>query len=275
MTRVETNSAAGDAAVLVTADEKDPAVAIVTLNRPARRNALTVELKEALLSALEGVAADRSVRAVVLTGTGKSFCVGQDLGEHVQALEADAATAFATVEKHYNPIVRLLATMPKPVIAALNGGAVGAGLGLALACDLRVAADSATFATAFAAIGLTADSGLSATLVHSLGAARATELLLLGESFDAAAAQASGLVRAVVPVEEVLGAAVELARTLAAGPTLAYAEIKRAVAIGAVSPLSRVLEEEGAAQGRLGVTRDHREAVDAFLAKRRPSFEGS
>jgi 2-(1,2-epoxy-1,2-dihydrophenyl)acetyl-CoA isomerase len=275
MTRVETNSAAGDAAVLVTADEKDPAVAIVTLNRPARRNALTVELKEALLSALQGVASDRSVRAVVLTGTGKSFCVGQDLGEHVQALEADAATAFATVEQHYNPIVRLLATMPKPVIAALNGGAVGAGLGLALACDLRVTAESATFATAFAAIGLTADSGLSATLVHSLGAARATELLLLGESFDAAAAQASGLVRAVVPVEEVLGAALELARTLAAGPTLAYAEIKRAVAIGAVSPLDRVLEEEGAAQGRLGVTRDHREAVDAFLAKRRPSFEGS
>jgi 2-(1,2-epoxy-1,2-dihydrophenyl)acetyl-CoA isomerase len=279
---VETNSAGGtaassthaDPAVLVTADEKDPAVAIVTLNRPAKRNALTIELKEALLAALEGVATDAGVRAVVLAGSGKSFCVGQDLGEHVQALEADASTSFDTVGRHYNPIVATIATMPKPVIAAINGGAVGAGLGFALACDLRVAAETATFATAFAAIGLTADSGLSASLVHSLGAARATELLLLGESFDATQALASGLVRAVVPAEQVLDTALELARRLAAGPTLAYAEIKKAVAIGAVSPLDTVLEAEGAAQARLGVTTDHKEAVEAFLAKRRPTFEG-
>jgi 2-(1,2-epoxy-1,2-dihydrophenyl)acetyl-CoA isomerase len=263
-----------DPAVLVTVDAKDPAVTVVTLNRPAKRNSLTTELKEALLEALERVAADAGVRAVVLVGSGKSFCVGQDLGEHVQALEANPETAFDTVGKHYNPIVRALATMPKPVIAAINGGAVGAGLGFALACDLRVAADTATFATAFSAIGLTADSGLSASLVHSLGAARATELLLLGESFDAAQAQASGLVRAVVPVEDVLESALDLARRLAAGPTLAYGEIKKAVAIGAVSSLETVLEAEGAAQARLGTTHDHKAAVDAFLAKRRPAFEG-
>jgi 2-(1,2-epoxy-1,2-dihydrophenyl)acetyl-CoA isomerase len=280
---VETNSAASaeagskdvDPAVLVAADDKDPAVAVVTLNRPAKRNSLTIELKEALLTALESVSADPSVRAVVLAGSGKSFCVGQDLGEHVKALESDPATSFGTVEKHYNPIVRTIATMPKPVVAAINGGAVGAGLGFALACDLRVAADTATFATAFAAIGLTADSGLSASLVHSLGAARATELLLLGESFDAAQAQAFGLVRAVVPVEDVLETALELARKLAAGPTLAYAEIKKAIALGAVSPLDTVLEAEGAGQSRLGVTKDHRAAVEAFLAKRPPHFEGA
>ena len=263
-----------DPAVLVVADDKDPAVAVVTLNRPAKRNALTVELKEALVEALERVAADTGVRAVVLAGSGKSFCVGQDLGEHVKALQMDAATAFDTVRKHYNPIVRALATMPKPVIAAINGSAVGAGLGFALACDLRIAAEGATFATAFSAIGLTADSGLSASLVHSLGAARALELLLLGESFDATQALASGLVRAVTPAEEVLDTALELARRLAAGPTMAFAEIKKAVAIGAVSSLDDVLAAEGAAQSRLGVTKDHKHAVEAFLAKRRPTFEG-
>lgn len=274
MRRVETNSAAEGPAVLVTTDEKDPAVAIVTLNRPARRNALTVELREALLTALQGVAADAGVRAVVLAGSGRSFCVGQDLDEHRAALAAEPAMAFDALATQYNPIVRALATMPKPVVAAINGGAVGAGLGFALACDLRVAADTATFATAFSAIGLTADSGLSASLVHSLGAARALELLLLGESFDAAQAHASGLVRTVVPAADVLETALELARRLAAGPTLAYAEIKQAVAIGAVSDLGTVLAAEGAAQARLGVTADHREAVEAFLAKRRPHFGG-
>ena len=262
-------------APVVVAPDARAAVAVVTLNRPDRRNALTVELKEALLAALQSVASDDAVRAVVLAGSGRAFCVGQDLVEHAEALRRDPATALDTVHRHYNPIVRTLATMPKPVVAAINGTAVGAGLGFALACDLRVAADTATFATAFAAIGLTADSGLSATLVHSLGHARATELMLLGDPFDAAQAQASGLVTRVVPAEEVLGTALDLARRLAAGPTRAYAEIKNALALGAVSPLEPVLEAEAAAQGRLGRTADHRGAVEAFLAKTRPTFEGT
>jgi 2-(1,2-epoxy-1,2-dihydrophenyl)acetyl-CoA isomerase len=265
----------GGPPVVVASDGQDPAVAVVTLNRPDRRNALTVELKEALLEALETVASDAAVRAVVLAGSGKSFCVGQDLVEHAEALRKDPATALSTVQRHYNPIVRLLATMPKPVVAAVNGTAVGAGLGFALACDLRIAADTASFATAFAAIGLTADSGLSATLVHSLGHARATELMLLGEPVDARQAQAYGLVTTVVPAAEVLDTALRLARRLAAGPTRAYAEIKNALALGAVSPLETVLEAEGAAQARLGVTADHRGAVEAFLAKKRPTFGGA
>ncbi|WP_028927135.1 enoyl-CoA hydratase/isomerase family protein [Pseudonocardia acaciae] len=255
--------------------ERDGAVATVTLNRPERRNALTVELKEALLAALIEVAGDAEVRAVLLTGNGKSFCVGQDLGEHAEALRADPATAFDTITAHYSPIVRALAEMPKPVVAGLNGGAVGAGLGFALACDLRIAAAGASFATAFAAIGLTADSGLSASLAHAVGAARAGELLLLGEPFTAEQAHGWGLVRAVVPPDEVLPTALELTQRLAAGPTAAYAEIKKGLALGAVSPLDRVLAAEHAAQARLGLTGDHAGAVEAFLAKRRPTFEGS
>ena len=263
-----------EASVLVEADEKNESVRVVRLNRVKQRNALTVDLKNSLLEALEAVGADRDARAVVLTGTGKAFCVGQDLGEHAQALRDDAATAFDTVQAHYNPIVRALTSMPKPVIAAINGAAVGAGLGFALACDLRVAAEGASFATAFAAIGLSADSGLSASLVHTLGAARASELMLLGESFDAARALEWGLVREVVPVEDVLPTALELARRLADGPTAAYAEVKNALALGAVSSREEVLAAEGAAQSRLGLTRDHAGAVEAFLAKRRPRFEG-
>ena len=271
--RAERDRTDGGPPVLVERD--GPSVAVVTLNRPARRNALTRELKDALRAALDGVASDAGVRAVVLTGSGSAFCVGQDLAEHAEALHTDAESALDTVERDYNPIVAALTGMPKPVVAAVNGTCVGAGLGLALACDLRVAAQGARFATAFAAIGLTADSGLSAFLVHSLGAARASELMLLGEQFTAEQAAQWGLVRAVVPADQVVDEALGLARTLAAGPTAAYAEIKKALAFGAVSPLDAVLAAEGAAQARLGRTRDHARAVHAFLAKERPTFEGA
>lgn len=275
---METKSAEPDSAVgpavITTSDARDPAVAIVTLNRPQRRNALTVELKEALVTTLERVSADDAVRAVVLAGSGKAFCVGQDLAEHAQALRDDPASAFDTVARHYSPIVRALVSMPKPVVAAVNGAAFGAGLGFALACDLRVAADTATFGTAFAGIGLTADSGLSATLARSVGQARALELLLLGEPFDAARALEFGLVSSVVPAGELPEAALGPARRLAAGPTMAYAEIRKAVLSSPGASWDEVLAAEGAAQARLGLTSDHQGAVQAFLAKQRPSFEG-
>lgn len=264
-----------DPAVLLARDDLHPAVAVLTLNRPARYNALTVELKTALLAAVRELAkADDDVRALVVTGSGKAFCVGQDLGEHAAALEADAATAFDTVTEHYNPIVLGLADLPFPVVAAVNGPCVGAGLGVALACDLRVAAAGLKFSTAFVGIGLTADSGLSASLAHAVGVSRAIELLLLNETFTAEDAANWGLVRAVVPADEVLPEALELARTLATGPTKAYAEVKRGVRFGAVSDLPGVLAEEGAAQERLAHTRDHVAAVGAFLAKRKPEFRG-
>ncbi|MEV4177478.1 enoyl-CoA hydratase-related protein [Nonomuraea sp. NPDC049709] len=259
------------AAVLV---ERDGAVAVVTLNRPERRNALDGKTKTALRGALEDAAADGSVRAVLLTGAGGAFCAGQDLAEHAAALRADPAHAFDTVEEDYAPVVRLLATMDKPVVAAVNGTCVGAGLALALACDLRVLAEDAVLGTAFSAIGLTCDSGLSATLTRAVGESRARELVLLAEPFGARQAVEWGISGRVVPPDDVGEVARELATRLAAGPTAAYAESKRLIARAGDGDLATTLAAEARAQARLGMTADHAGAVEAFLAKRRPTFEG-
>lgn len=247
-------------------NQADPmsAVATVTLGQPS----LTTRVKNDLRDELAVVAADDSVRAVVLTGTGKTFCVGQDLAEHAEALRVDADAAFATIHEHYNPIVTLLATMPKPVIAAINGTCVGAGMGFALACDLRVIARTARFGTAFTKIGLTCDSGLSASLSRAVGSARANELILLGEPFTAEQAVDWGIAGSLVDPDDVHSAANRLAAHLATGPTLAYAEAKRAAA----AEWARVLETEAQAQVRLGRTSDHHSAVEAFSTKQVPTF---
>jgi 2-(1,2-epoxy-1,2-dihydrophenyl)acetyl-CoA isomerase len=256
------------------------AVATVTLNRPERHNGLTRPLKQQLRDRLAEVAADTSVRAVVLTGAGRSFCVGQDLAEHAEALRGDDSSApdehhaLDTVEEHYNPIVRSLITMPKPVVAAINGTCVGAGLGFAMACDLRVAVAGARFATAFTAIGLTMDSGLSATLGRAVGAARASELVLLGDGFDAETAASWGLVGQVASSDAFQSTVADLADRLAAGPTLAYAAAKAALAAAWNPPIDEVLAAEAIAQAALGRTADHRRAVEAFLAKAKPTFSG-
>ncbi len=254
--------------------ERHGAVARVTLNRPEARNSLDRPTKEALLAVLHEVAADEEVRAVVLTGAGRHFCAGQDLGEHAGALIHGAEVAFATVPEHYAPITLTLATMAKPVVAAIGGACVGAGLGFALACDLRVISDQATFSTAFTGIGLTCDSGLSATLARAVGEARARELVLLSEPFGAQDAVRWGIAGTVVGPDEVLGTAEELAARLAAGPTTAYAESKRLLAVSPHLPLAEVLVAEAEAQVRCGSTSDHVGAVEAFLGKRRPEFTG-
>lgn len=264
----------GSGAAPVVLVERAASLTTISLNRPDRGNALTTELKSQLLAALTEAADDAEVRAVVLTGAGSVFCAGQDLAEHAAALDNDPASAFATIEEHYAPIVTGLTTMPKPVVAAINGTCVGAGLGVALACDLRIAAAGARLATAFTAIGLTCDSGLSATLVRAVGAARASELILLGEPFTAEQAHAWGVVSRVVDAADLPAAAAELGDRLAAGPTLAYAASKRAIAAAVNPPLADVLASEAAAQAHLGRSRDHADAVDAFLAKRRPEFHG-
>jgi 2-(1,2-epoxy-1,2-dihydrophenyl)acetyl-CoA isomerase len=245
-------------------------VATVTMLRPG----LTHQSRRELLDVVRGIAADEAVRAVVLTGTGRAFCVGQDLGQHVEALRGDAATSLSVVEDEYNPLVLALAALRVPVVVAVNGAAAGAGLGIALAGDLRVAAAGAKFTTAFAGIGLSSDSGLASRLVHCVGGSRAAELLLLPEPFLAESAAEWGLVHRVVPAEQVLAEAQALAARLAAGPTAAYRAIKTVLATAATDRLQDTLALEARLQTELGRTADHREAVEAFLEKRTPRFTG-
>jgi 2-(1,2-epoxy-1,2-dihydrophenyl)acetyl-CoA isomerase len=255
-------------------------VATVTLNRPDAMNALNTELKSALRDTLLEAAENREVRAVVLTGNGRAFCVGQDLGEHADNLEAAAGggsgveAVWTTVPEHYTPIATALATMPKPVIAAVNGVAAGAGAAFAFACDVRIVADTAGFNLAFAAIGLSADSGSTWTLPRLVGLARAKELLLQPETVPAARALELGLATRVVEASAVLPTASELATRLAAGPTVAYGAIRRSLAFSAGHGIEESLGFEAEMMALTGATDDHRDAVKAFLAKEKPRFEG-
>ncbi|MET9336929.1 enoyl-CoA hydratase-related protein [Nonomuraea sp. NPDC003804] len=249
------------------------AVATVTLDRPDAMNSLTAELKAALLEALREAAASGAVRAVLITGAGRAFCAGQDLREHADNLAAGRGLAD-TVREHYNPLVEVITGMAKPVVAAVNGVAAGAGASLAYACDLRVASERAKFAMAFTGIGLAPDSGASWTLQRLVGQGRAAELLLLGEPLDAARALELGLVARVVPDDELLKTAHELAVRLAAGPTKAFAATKRALAFAATHTLGESLALEADLQDELAATEDHQGATRAFLAKQRPTFTG-
>ncbi|MBB5080983.1 enoyl-CoA hydratase-related protein [Nonomuraea endophytica] len=248
-------------------------VSTITLDRPDAMNSLTAELKTALLDALRRAAEDPMVRAVLLTGSGRAFCAGQDLREHSDNLEAGRGLA-GTVRQHYNPIVELITTMPKPVVAAVNGVAAGAGASLAFACDLRVASEKAKFAMAFGGIGLAPDSGASWTLQRLVGPGRAAELLLLGEPLDAQRALELGVVTRVVAPDDVLKTAQELAVRLAHGPTKAYAATKRALAYAATHSLADSLELEAVLQDECAATDDHLDATRSFLVKERPTFYG-
>lgn len=251
------------------------AVGTILLNRPRAHNALTAEMKTALLAALRQAAASPEVRAVLITGAGPAFCAGQDLREHAELLTAaQAGAAMDTVREHYNPIVLAIRSMPKPVIAAVNGVAAGAGASLALACDLRIAAHGASFLMAFARVGLAADTGASWTLQRLVGAGRAAELLLLAEPLAAARALELGLVSQVVDDADLPAAASALAARLAMGPTAAYAGIKAELDYAAGHDLAAALEHEAGVQAALGRTADHLAATAAFAQKQRPTFQG-
>ncbi|MEV5093498.1 enoyl-CoA hydratase/isomerase family protein [Streptomyces rochei] len=259
--------------------EVSDGLATITLNRPEAMNALNIETKVALRDAVRSAAADEAVRAVLLTAAGeRAFCVGQDLKEHIGLLSADRETGsgqtMSTVREHYNPIVRALAGARKPVVAAVNGVAAGAGFGFALAADYRIVADTASFNTSFAGVALTADSGISWTLPRVVGPGRATDLLLFPRTVKAQEAYELGIANRVVPAAELRAEAEKVARVLAEGPTVAYAALKESVAFALTHSLDEALEKEDELQSRAGSSEDHAIAVRAFVEKETPRYLG-
>jgi 2-(1,2-epoxy-1,2-dihydrophenyl)acetyl-CoA isomerase len=249
-------------------------VRTITLNRPAAFNSFDLAMKGALLEALAGAADDPAVRAVVITGSGRAFCAGQDLKEHLALVAAGDPRVGTTVSEFYNVLVAAITGMGKPVIAAVNGAAAGAGAGMAFACDLRIAGRGASFSMAFAAVALSADTGASFTLPRLIGQGRASKMMLLGEKVGADEALAIGMVDRVVPDDDLTDHVDELAARLAQGPTRAFGWIKASMQHAAASDLASTLAFENRAQVDCFASPDHHEAIRAFVRKRSPRFTG-
>ncbi len=245
-------------------------VRVLTLNRPDVLNALDARAGEELLGALREAERSPEVRCLLLTGSGRAFCAGADLRNHTPG-ETSLGEILRT---RYNRIILQMRTVEKPVIAAINGVAAGAGCNLALAADLRVASDRASFLQAFTRVGLIPDSGGTWFLPRLVGMGRALEMMLLAEPIDAATAERVGLVNKVVPHDDLMARAMEWAERLAKGPTRAYGLIKRGVDRNIAADLREALEYEALLQEIAGRTEDHREGVAAFLAKRPASYGG-
>lgn len=250
-------------------------IATITFNRPDAMNSLDSATKVALKKAVDEAAVDQAVRCVVLTGNGRAFCVGQDLKEHIEILRSSTSDElFKTVPEYYNPIVKALATMTKPVIAAVNGVAAGAGASLAFACDFRILTDTAGFNLAFAGVALSCDTGSSWTLPRLVGRAKAIELLYFPRTVSAAESEQLGLATKVVPAADFEREVAALAEQLATGPTIAFGAIRRAVEHSAGNDLESSLAFEAEMMALTGATKDHQQAVASFVAKAKPSFEG-
>ena len=251
--------------------EVQDAVATLTLDRPEARNALDAALKRELLAAITAAGADPAVRVVVLTGAGAAFCAGQDLRE---TTGPDAPPLSTVLRETYNPLILAMRRLEKPILGSINGVAAGAGMGLALACDLRIAADTATFVLAFGRVGLVPDSGTTWFLPRLVGPAVAADLALVGDPLPAMEAERRGLVSRVVPAADLAAETRTLAERLAAGAPRALALTKDALNRSSEASLEEQLEREAELQGIAGRTADHREGVAAFLEKRAPRFTG-
>ena len=253
-------------------DEPQTGVARITFNRPEALNAFNDVLAAEMQDALKNAERDPAVRALLITGSGKAFCAGQDL-QAVRDRSGDLSFRGHLL-KTFNPIVAKLAALEKPVIAAVNGAAAGAGFGLALACDIRYASETARFRLAFIGIGLAPDSGTSYFLPRLIGMGRALELAYTNDLVDAPTALDWGLVNKVLPPDDLLPQARALAARLAAGPTHAYGLTKRALMHASAGALAEALDYEAHLQDVAGRTSDHQEGVAAFLEKRGPNYTG-
>jgi 2-(1,2-epoxy-1,2-dihydrophenyl)acetyl-CoA isomerase len=245
----------------------------VTLNRPERLNAFIPEMHQALRKALEQALDEAAVRAVLLTGAGRGFCAGQDLAERHVAADAPIDLSVS-LGSHYNPLIRRLRELPKPVVCAVNGVAAGAGANIALACDLVIAARSASFVQSFSRLGLVPDSGGTWFLPRLVGRARAMGLALLGEKLSAEQAEQWGLIWKVVEDDALMAQATGIAQQLANGPTRGYGLLKKAFNASAGNSLDAQLELERDLQREAGLSQDYREGVAAFMQKRKPDYKG-
>ena len=246
-------------------------VLTLTLNRPDALNAFTVEMKDALLAALKDAARDKGVRVVVLTGAGRAFCAGQDLKERAAPGVNDLGTEL---RQRYNPIILAMRRLEKPIIGAINGVAAGAGISIAMACDIVIASDKASFTEAFARVGLLPDTGSSWFLPRLVGYQRAAQMMFTGDPVDAATAAQVGLVNRVVPADQLMDEASSLATRLAQAAPTALALAKRALNRALNSNLEDALEFEAQLQSIAGRSADHKEGVAAFVEKRPPKFSG-
>lgn len=254
--------------------KRSEGVATLTLNRPERLNSFTAAMHADLRAALELVRGDRSLRALILTGAGRGFCAGQDLGERTRAIADGTLDLSASVDTNYKPLVLALRSLDMPVLAAVNGIAAGAGSSLALACDVVFATRSASFIQSFGKLGLIPDTGGSWMLPRAVGHARAMGLALFAEPLTAEQAAEWGLIWRCVDDEALMPTVVDAARKLASGPTRGYIRTRQALLASTANELETQLDLERDFMGELGNSRDYREGVAAFVAKRAPHFTG-
>lgn len=255
---------------------REASVATVTLNRPDRLNTFTPTMTKEIVDAFKIAEKDPEVRCIILTGAGKAFCAGEDLTNLKAIYESDQNPSLGEeLRARHNPMILKIYSVDKPVIAAINGAAAGAGLSLALACDLRIASEKASFHEAFVRVGLAPDSGFSYFLPRIIGMTRAKEFAYFGEGIDANEAERLGIVNRVVPPEELMNVTHEWASKLSQGATKAIGLTKRAFGRSFVADLPEALEYEAYLQEMASRTSDHREGVKAFYEKRQPSFKGT